>query len=281
MIWRNNSGNKEYLMFIEHEKAVPLWDKIPPLSIGDGENDIPTITPYFSLPEAMNRSALIIFPGGGYGHLADHEGEEYAEYFASRGYTCFVVKYRLGKYGYHYPVELADAARSVRLIRRSAGELDIDPNKIGVIGSSAGGHLAALLGNLHPEAPRGDNENDDISSRPDWTVLCYPVITFEDPHTSFWTRKYLCGTETPTKEQIDHLSCEKTVSSQTPPSFIWHIGDDEVAPCENSLLFASALRKSGIPFELRIYQKGGHGQGLFQGHPWASEALRWMRQFLD
>lgn len=268
-------------MIFENRKTVPIWNGAPPMALGSSDADIPALTPYFSATGKKNGKVLLILPGGGYGMLADHEGKDYAEFFAERGYHCFVLKYRLGKNGYSHPVELSDAARAVRIIRSSAIESGINPAHIGVIGSSAGGHLAAVLGNIPEDAVYADGEDKGISSRPDWSILCYPVITFEEPLTSFWTRKYFCGTENPSQVQIDRFSCEKTVSHKTPPVFIWHNADDKIVPFENSLLFASALQKFAVPFELHIYSKGGHGCGLCDGHPWGLDVIRRMEHIQE
>lgn len=267
------------MSFFEHGKELPLWEKLPPLSLGTGEHDIPTIKAF--LPPAWKRNgrALVVFPGGGYGHYGEHEGDGYSEFFAAHGYCCFTVRYRLGKYGYHHPVELSDAARAVRLARLFADECGFDASRVGAVGSSAGGHLAATLGNIPDEALCAGDASDAMPSRPDWTVLCYPVITFRDPYSTYWTRKNLCGTDAPSPEITAHLSCDETVSEATPPSFLWHTFEDGVVPVENSMLFAAALRRNKIPFELHIYERGGHGQGLFEGHPWSAECLRWMEQF--
>ena len=263
----------------ENRKEIPLWSSRAPLAIENDTEHLPTITPYYPSTWKFNRKAVVILPGGAYAHLADHEGRGYAEYLASRGYCCFVVKYRLGSNGYHHPAELADAARGIRFVRALAPELGIRPDGIGVMGSSAGGHLAALLGNCHSEALYEEGEDRTVSSRPDWTILCYPVITFDPPFGNVYSGEMLMGTQTPAPELLAPLSCEKGVTADTPPAFIWHTGEDGAVPVENSLMYAAALRKNGVPFELHIYEKGPHGTGLFDGHPWAEEAVRWMERF--
>ena len=160
----------------ENRKEIPLWSSRAPLAIENDTDHLPTITPYYPSAWKFNCKAVVILPGGAYAHLADHEGRGYAEYLASRGYCCFVVKYRLGSNGYHHPAELADAARGIRFVRALAPELGIRPDGIGVMGSSAGGHLAALLGNCYSEALYEEGEDRTVSSRPDWMILCYPVI---------------------------------------------------------------------------------------------------------
>lgn len=268
------------MMKFQDGAAIPLWPSVPPLSRGaEPRIDLPTITPY--LPPAWKAcgKAVVIFPGGGYNHLAEHEGRSYAEYFAARGYHCFVVKYRLAP-PYRHPAPLADAARGVRLVRAAAKELGIRSDCVGVMGSSAGGHLAGSLGNLFARALVAPDEDEEgkVSSRPDWLVLCYPVITTHPEFCHQGSFLNLLGREI-TAAEAQLLSLEKSVTSQTPPSFIWHTLEDAVVPCENSMLFANALRQAGVPFELHIYQRGAHGKGLFSGHPWAEECTRWMNTF--
>ena len=145
-------------MIFEDKKEIPLWPSVPVLSQGDEQpEDCPTITPYFPPAWKANRKAIVIYPGGGYSHLAEHEGRGYAKYFCEQGFHCFVVKYRLGP-KYHHPAELSDGARGVRLVRSAAAELGIRPDRIGVMGSSAGGHLAACVCNLHEQGLKADDE---------------------------------------------------------------------------------------------------------------------------
>ena len=271
-------------MIFQDSKEIPLWPSEPVLhQTGSSVAELPTITPFLPPVWKANAKALIIFPGGGYVDLAEHEGRGYAEYFASQGFHCFVVKYRLGGKdgGYHAPAQLNDAARSVRLVRSAADELGIRPDCIGVVGSSAGGHLAAWVGNSHGQALNAPDEGPvaDVSSRPDFTILCYAVIS-SDP--SCWNRGSflnLLGENDFTEENCRALSQECLVTAQTPPAFLWHTMEDTGVPCENSMLYAEALRRAGVPFELHIYEKGEHGRGLFQGHPWAAECIRWLNRF--
>lgn len=270
-------------MIFENAKEIPLWPGKPVLSRGEQPGiDIPTITPYFPPVWKVNGKAIVIYPGGGYSHLAEHEGKGYAEFFAAAGYHCFVVKYRLGAdKGYYHPAELCDAARGVRMVRAAAAELGIRPDFIGVMGSSAGGHLAAAVSNMHNEAQTSPDEGDvaKISSRPDFALLCYAVITSDPDHANKGSFQNLLGLKEFSEEKCSFLSQERLVSPQTPPTFLWHTMEDICVPCENSVLYAEALRKAGVPFELHIYEKGPHGQGLFKGHPWAEECLRWLTRF--
>lgn len=217
---------------------------------------------------------LIIFPGGGYGQLAAHEGEGYATAFSNSGITCFVVNYRLGSSGHHHPAMLEDAWAAITTIRTRCDEFGIEPDKIGVMGSSAGGHLAAhsMIG--------WPDYHGKTSARPDFGVLCYPVISAMGPFAHKGSILNLLG-ENPLPEMLDKVSCERHVTAQTPPCFIWHTFEDAGVPIENSMMFATALRKHNVPFELHIYQEGRHGLGLNTTFDWAAECLRWIRKITN
>ena len=270
-------------MIFENGREIPLWPGKPVLSHGDREGiDIPTITPYFPPVWKANGKAIVIYPGGAYRHLAEHEGRGYAEYFAGCGFHCFVVKYRLGgENDYHHPAELSDGARAVRMVRAAAGELGIRPDCVGVMGSSAGGHLAASVCNMHGESLTSPDEGETarVSARPDFAVLCYAVISSDPAIAHPGSFRFLLGEADFNETNCRKLSQEHLVSAQTPPTFLWHTMEDRSVPCENSLVYAEALRKAGVPFELHIYEKGSHGQGLFRGHPWAEECVRWLNRF--
>ncbi len=255
--------------------SVPLWPGNPPGALGTSENDIPTLTSF--LPTSAPRGAMLVLPGGGYGMLASHEGQGYAEWFAQNGYAAFVLRYRLGSHEYRHPVMLQDAARALRWLRFRAPEFGIPTNRIGIIGSSAGGHLAStLLTHFDSGNPDSTDEIDRESSRPDLGILCYPVITLKQ-WTHGGTLENLLG-KNPDPTLIEFLSNETHVTPKTPPTFLWHTVEDPVVPIENSLLFAAALRKNQVPFELHLYEKGPHGIGLANGHLWGAECLRWLQE---
>jgi acetyl esterase/lipase len=263
--------------------SIPLWPAGAPGALGHSTNDLPTLTPY--VPDATNATgaALVICPGGGYQHLAPHEGNDYALWLNQHGVTCFVLKYRLGANGYRHPAMLNDAARAVRWVRAHADEFKVDAHRVGIMGSSAGGHLAATL-LTHFDA--GDTNSTDAverqSSRPDLGILCYPVITMgEFAHKG--SRDNLLGTHAPPK-LVKLLSNELQVRTNTPSCFLWTTFEDKTVPMENTMLFAEALRKNQVPFDLHVYQKGGHGMGLkdklpfAQPHPWAGDCLFWLKE---
>ena len=267
----------------EVKEAVPLWPEGAPGALGKEDKDIPAVTPYLPEPDKATGAALVVFPGGGYGGLAQHEGNDYALWFNQHGITAFVVKYRLGSNGYRHPALLHDAARALRLVRARAGEWKIDPKRVGIIGSSAGGHLASTL-LTHFDAGKPDDADiiERQSSRPDIGILCYPVITMGE-QTHQGSKNNLLGKD-PSPELVRLLSNELQVTPETPPCFLFHTFEDTAVPVENSLRFAAALRKAGVPFDLHIYQKGRHGIGLGDKppfahiHPWANDCLFWLKE---
>jgi acetyl esterase/lipase len=261
---------------------IPLWPNGAPGALGDKDDDKPTLTAFLPDPTKATGAAMVICPGGGYGGLAPHEGAGYAEWLAENGIAGIVLKYRLGSKGYRHPAMLNDAARAVRLTRSKAGEWHIDVKRVGIMGSSAGGHLASTL-LTHFDAGKADDADpvERFSSRPDLGILCYPVITM-GPFTHGGSKKNLLG-ENPPQDLVDLLSNEKQVTKDTPPTFLFHTYEDTAVKIENSLEFAKALRTNGVPFDLHIYQKGGHGMGLGGGraggphHPWAADCLYWLK----
>jgi acetyl esterase/lipase len=265
---------------------IRLWEGDAPGALGKRPQDIPTLTPYPASASKQTGATMLIFPGGGYGNLAAHEGTGYAEWFAANGINAYVLKYRLGSNGYRHPVMLNDAARALRMVRAFAKRDGHDPARIGIIGSSAGGHLAATLAthfdSTQPEGPKLDagDAYDRESSRPDLAILCYPVISLaEFAHAG--SRKNLLG-ENPSPAQLQNLSNELQVTKDTPPTFLWHTVEDKAVPVENSLLFAAAMRRAGVPFSLHIYENGAHGLGLGRpdrpAPPWADQLLYWFKE---
>ena len=266
-------------------EPIPLWPEGAPGALGDKDDDKPTLTAFLPAPDKATGAAVVICPGGGYGGLAPHEGAGYAEWLAENGIAGIVLKYRLGSKGYRHPAMLNDAARAVRLTRARAGEWKIDVKRVGIMGSSAGGHLASTL-LTHFDAGKADATDpiERFSSRPDLGILCYAVISM-GPNTHGGSKQNLLG-NSPAPELVELLSNEKQVTKETPPCFIWHTWEDNAVKVENSLDFAAALRKAGVPFDLHIYQKGPHGIGLSIGkngtapgevHPWAKDLMVWLK----
>lgn len=267
----------------EMQSPVPLWPEGAPGALGTNANDIPTLTPYLCASNATG-AAMVICPGGGYGGLAAHEGEGYALWLNQHGVTCFVLKYRLGSHGYRHPAMLNDAARAVRWVRAHAKDYQIDAKRVGIMGSSAGGHLTAtLLTHFDAGNPDAADVVERQSSRPDLGILCYAVISLGE-FTHKGSKENLLG-KNPSPELVQLLSNELQVTTNTPPCFLWTTFEDKAVPMENTMLFAEALRKNHVPFDLHVYQKGGHGMGLgtkkepsTPHHPWADDCLFWLKQ---
>jgi acetyl esterase/lipase len=258
------------------ENAFPLWKNGAPGALGSDAKDIPTLTPFLAEKEKATGAAIVVLPGGGYHGLAEHEGKDYALWLNSLGVHAFVLKYRLGSAGYRHPRMLEDAARAVRTVRARATEWAIDTQRVGIIGSSAGGHLAStLLTHFDAGDPNGSDIIEKESSRPDIGILCYPVITMGQ-YTHEGSKKNLLGPN-PSDQLIEFLSNEKQVTRETPPTFLFHTFEDTVVPVENSLMFAEALRKHGVSFDLHIYEKGRHGIGLANGHPWTKDCEAFLK----
>jgi len=262
---------------------IPLWPGGAPGALGTNAADIPTLTPYLPDPTNTTGAALVVCPGGGYSHLAPHEGNDYALWLNQHGVTCFVLKYRLGSRGYRHPAMFNDVTRALRMVRADAADWKIDPHRIGIIGSSAGGHLAAtLLTHFDSGNTNSDDPIERQSSRPDLGILCYAVITMGE-YAHQGSKDSLLGKH-PSKKLVKLLSNELQVKTNTPPCFIWCTYEDKTVPMENSLMFAEALRKNHVPFDLHIYQKGAHGMGLkdkppfTHPHPWAADCLFWLKQ---
>jgi acetyl esterase/lipase len=263
----------------EEPKVIPLWSGDAPGAQGHEDADVPTITVYQPRPPGVP-TAVIICPGGGYRNLAaNHEGRQIANWFNSYGITAFVLKYRLGP-KYHHPVELQDAQRAIRMVRSRAQEYSISPDRIGILGFSAGGHLASSAGTHFDDGNAGASDTADrVSSRPDFLVLGYPVISFTTPYVHKGSRTNLLG-DNPDPRLVESLSSELQVTARTPPTFLIHTDADTTVPPENSVLFYMALRKAGVPAEMHIFEKGPHGLGLAsrdQSGAWPGLLATWLR----
>lgn len=259
-----------------------LWPEGAPGALGDEPKDKPQITAYLPQGVAKTDCAVVVCPGGGYGHLAlDHEGKQIAEWFNSFGVAVFVLEYRHSGKGYGEPWPLRDVLRAIRTVRAHAGDWKINPAKIGVMGFSAGGHLAASAATLFTE---GNAEAADTiekaSARPDFAILCYPVISFGRPYCHGGSMKNLLG-KNPSQELIDSYAVDKRVTEKTPPTFIFQTDEDKGVPAENCIDFYLALRKHKVPAELHIYLNGRHGLGLAKGtigtENWSEQCRIWMQ----
>jgi len=262
-------------------KTILLWENGAPGAQGQTDDDKPSLTIYRTFDPKTPGTAVIVVPGGSYGFLAsNHEGRQVANWFNSMGVTAFVLKYRLGP-RYHHPIELGDAQRAIRWVRSHSEEFGISPNRVGIMGFSAGGHLSSTA-ETHFDAgdPKAADPIDRVSSRPDFAVLGYPVITFEPPYAHSGSAKNLLG-ENPDPKLVDELSNERHVTAQTPPTFLFSTSEDTVVPPENSVAFYAALHRAGVPAEIHIFEKGPHGVGLDLGDPvlseWPPLLAHWLR----
>ena len=243
-------------------QVILLWPDGAPGAQGGLDEDKPTLSIYLPPAEQTTGAAVVVCPGGGYRNLAvDHEGHQIARWLNSFGVAAFVLKYRLGP-RYHHPAPLQDAQRALRHVRLHAAEFYIDPERIGIWGFSAGGHLASTAGTHFERGnPAAADAYGRTSSRPDFLVLGYPVISLTTEFTHQGSRRYLLG-ENPDPALAESLSNEKQVTAETPPTFLFHTDEDKGVPAENSVLFYLALRRAGVPAEMHIYERGQHGVGL-------------------
>lgn len=248
-----------------------------------GKISAPELTVYLPKPEIATGSAVLIIPGGGYSIVAiDHEGFEVAKWLNTLGIAGIVLKYRL-------PSDvimdnksigpLQDAQEAMRVIRRNAEKWNLKTDKIGVIGFSAGGHLASTLSTHYDE--KVYELKDNTSARPDFSILIYPVITFDAAFTHKGSRNNLIG-ENPSEDQVKKFSNELQVNSQTPPAFLVHSSNDEAVPVQNSILYYQQLQKNKVQAEMHIFQKGGHGYGLAKNRGtesgWPALCANWLKE---
>jgi acetyl esterase/lipase len=265
------------------QTVIPLWNGSVPQSHGSTPDDIPSLTAFLPENPAHPTAAIVICPGGGYAGLSmETEGTNEAEWFRQKGVAAFVLKYRLPVHGYRHPVPLLDAQRAIRLVRSHAADWKIDPAKVGVMGFSAGGHLAATLDTHYDTGnAKSDDPVDRQSCRPDFAVLVYPVISMKDGLTHQGSKLNLLGPN-PDPALVASLSNETQVTPQTPPTFLVHAVDDSTVPIENSRLMLAALRNAGVDSDLRVYPHGGHGFGFAPNQNnaaagWLDKAYDWLR----
>ena len=259
---------------------VLLWEGGAPGALGDADSDKPMLT-YHRAARGATGTAVIVAPGGGYGALAmDHEGRQVAALFNAMGVSAFVLRYRLGP-RYRHPIQLGDAQRAIRLVRARAQEFEVQPDRIGMMGFSAGGHLTSTAG-THFDTGRPDASDpvDRAGSRPDFLILGYPVISFDPAITHGGSLRNLLG-DTPDPTLVALLSSDRQVTAQTPPTFLFHTTADTGVVPENSVRFYMALVKAGVPAEMHIFEKGPHGVGLALGDPalsaWPTLLTNWLR----
>ncbi len=268
---------------LQEPQTWPLWDqpRDVPGALGILPEDIPTITVYMPPNTTGPMTAVIVAPGGGYRALSmNKEGRLPANYFNSLGIAAFVLKYRLGP-KYHHPIELGDMQRAIRIVRSRAGELHIAPDRIGVMGFSAGGHLAATASTLFDRGNASAKDPiDRVSSRPDFAILGYPVITLTEPWTHQGSKTNLLG-ENADAALVRSMSMETRVTKETPPTFLFHTNADTAVPVENSIYYFLALRKAGVQAEMHVFKDGPHGVGMPMNDAalaeWPKVLANWMQ----
>jgi acetyl esterase/lipase len=263
------------------EETILLWPNGTPGKVGDEDADKPWMWVYPAAKESANGAAMVVCPGGGYGaHAVDHEGTQIARWLNSFGVSAYVLKYRLGP-RYRHPAPMLDVQRAIQIVRANAAANGIAPHRIGVMGFSAGGHLASTAATHVLEAdPNATDPVLTVSSRPDFAVLAYPVITMTELWGHAGSKRNLLG-DNPDPELAKLMSSELQVSSKTPPTFLFHTTEDSGVPVENSLAFFAACRKHKVPVEMHVYQFGPHGVGLAPGDPalstWKDRLKDWLR----
>jgi len=264
-------------------KTELLWPSGAPDAKGTEAKDKPTLIIYPAPADSNTGAAVVICPGGGYGGLAmGHEGHDIAKWFNSFGVTGVICDYRHRGKGYGHPAPLQDAQRAIQTVRARGAEWGVNPQRIGILGFSAGGHLASTAA-THFDAGQADATDtvQRVSCRPDFAILCYAVIAFDEPFTHKGSQANLLGKDAPA-ELVRSLSNEKQVTAQTPPTFLWHTDEDTGVPPENSISFYAALKKSKVPAELHVFERGRHGLGLALAVPgtnqWSKLCEAWMKQ---
>ena len=266
-------------------KVELLWPDGAPGVKGNAEGDKPTLTIYLPPKEKATGAAVVICPGGGYGHLAmDHEGHQIGQWLNSFGVAGFIVAYRHSRSGagYRHPAPIQDAQRAIKTVRSRAKEWGVNPGRIGILGFSAGGHLASTAATHFDESFNEARDRiDRASARPDFAVLVYPVIAFGEPFTHKGSQRNLLGADAD-KSLVEKFSNEKQITPQTPPTFLIHTWGDTGVPAENSIQFYLALRKAKVPAEMHIFLKGPHGFGLGQKiegtSAWPGLCQKWMQE---
>jgi acetyl esterase/lipase len=266
----------------EEPRMQWLWPEGAPGAVGSQDADKPSLTIYLPAAGKSNGTAVVVCPGGGYGGLATlHEGRQVAYWYNSFGVTAFVLKYRVAP-RYHHPAPLTDAQRALRWVRSHAAEFSVAPDRIGIMGFSAGGHLTSTAGTHYDKGnPSAVDPIERASCRPDFLVLCYPVISLTTEYTHRGSLRNLLG-DNPDPKLLESLSSEKQVTADTPPTFLFHTSSDTGVPSQNSVLFYLALREKGVPAEMHIYERGPHGVGLAPFEPvlstWSDRLKDWMKQ---
>jgi acetyl esterase/lipase len=268
--------------FSPETETFPLWEHDVPGALGSGDQDLPTITVYPPLDGTRTGTAILIAPGGSYRMLAlNHEGRQFANFFNGMNVTAFVLRYRLGP-RYHHPIELGDVQRAIRWVRAHSEQYGFRPDRVGLLGFSAGGHLASTAGTQFDDGKLNATDPiERVSCRPDFLILAYPVITMLPPYAHEGSVANLLG-ENASEELRKQLSNERNVTARTPPTFLLSTSEDTVVAPENTVEFYLALRKAGVPAEMHVFERGPHGAGLDLANPvlgiWPTLLTSWLRE---
>jgi len=269
------------------QERIWLYPPNAPDVFHTGFDSLPPFIDYYpaTIPSS-NKTAIVICPGGAYAHLAwEKEGTVVAAIFNAAGVDAFVLRYRLNnrkQEGHNYPAQYNDVSTAIQLIRSGKAGKGINPSKIGVLGFSAGGHLASTAATIHKSGnPSAKNWHERFSSRPDFAILIYPVISMDTVFGHRYSREMLLG-KSPTEEMVSQLSTQNRVTNNTPPTWLVHASDDKAVPMKNSEVFYEALKKAGVSTELTIYDHGGHGFGTAPTDPelsqWPGLCIEWLRK---
>lgn len=270
------------------QEKIYLYPSSEKVTISNFEKDKepPYIEHFKAHPDSASGSAILVCPGGGYSHLADqHEGVDVAKFYNQHGYDAFVLHYRLNDFsqaGHRFPDQYRDVTTAMRTVKLRAKEWKLDPERIGIIGFSAGGHLSSMCATMHlPSMKKSKDPLETVSSRPAFALLIYPVITLSGAPAHNGSREMLLG-KNPDNELVDSLSTQNRVDEHTPPTFLVYSTDDNVVPPENGVLFYQALRKHKIPASLHIYDHGGHGYGMAPKdkvlNTWPFLSVKWLER---
>lgn len=279
-VYDSSAASEKY----SNHPFIPLWESIEdvPYSGTSVSGTIPKIIPYIA-QNNTNGGCVIICPGGGYVQLAtDKEGKAPAEEFNNNNITAFVLQYRVNSY--QHDAIMSDVFRAIRYVRANAEEFGIDPDKIAIMGSSAGGHLATMALEYYSEDTQSLDEIDKVSAKPNFGILCYPVISLKDEKTHELTRKTFLGSDNEhNAELIKKYSGEENVTKDMSPVFIWHCEPDAAVPVENTKDFATAMDKANVPYEMHIYKTGAHGLGLAKDNEevskWFPDCIKWLQEY--
>ena len=262
-------------------EVVALWTSNVPGALGSEQKDTPRLI-HYPAKENPSGTAVVVCPGGGYGGLAmGHEGHQIAEWLNKNGISAFICDYRHRGKGYGHPYPLMDVQRAIRMVRKNAAAWHINPDQVGVLGFSAGGHLASSVSTHESIGELVGDDIDEMPCRPNFSVLCYPVIGFGKSYTHRGSQRNLIGDKAD-KELVEFYSNEEQVDAKTPPTFLWHTTQDKAVPVENSIEYYLACKKHNVPVSLHVFEQGRHGIGLAVGtkaaFAWPQLCIEWMQE---